>query len=177
MPRPPRSPLDGALDGAADLAQGERMQITPNSLRRSLVVAAPAALLVLPALALAAAPRPGLYSGKTAQHRKVGVRGRLINADGHGFSASIADATLDDGSSVKGAFTFMDVRIGRHDRFDARGKDSQKFGNGTASQRVHVTGRFVSRKRVAGFWTAKAKIDDGQARSCSVRHVRWSARR
>ena len=152
------------------------MQITPNSLRRSLVVAAPAALLVLPALALAAAPRPGLYSGKTAQHRKVSVRvnDRATRIERFKIAYKLA---CDDGSSVKGAFTFMDVRIGRHDRFDARGKDAQKFGNGTASQRVRVTGRFVSRKRVAGFWTAKAKIDDGQARSCSVRHVRWSARR
>ena len=134
------------------------MQITPNSLRRSLVVAAPTALLVLPALALAAAPRPGLYSGKTAQHRKVSVRvnDRATRIERFKIAYKLA---CDDGSSVKGAFTFMDVRIG------------------TASQRVRVTGRFVSRKRVAGYWTAKAKIDDGQARSCSVRHVRWSARR
>jgi hypothetical protein len=152
------------------------MQTTLKTLRRPLAIAAPAALLVLPALALAAAPRPGGYSGKTAQHRKVSVRVNDSATRIERFKIAYRLA-CSDGSHVNGKFTFTDVRIGRSDRFDARGKDTQKFGNGTATQRVRAIGRFVSRKRVAGFWTAKAKLDDGAKRSCSVRHVRWSARR
>jgi hypothetical protein len=146
-----------------------------RAVRRALVVALLAGMVAVPALTEAASPRPGGYVGKTGQGRRVALlvdsgATRVIR-----FRISYK-TTCGGGETVAARFSYTNVRI-RGGRFSGRASDTSEIKGGTATSRVRLRGRFVSRSRATGTWTAKLTLHERKTRHCSVTGLRWSARR
>ena len=153
------------------------MQMKTRSLRKLLLAAALAGLLAVPVTALAAAPRPGVYRGHTAQDRSVSLR---VDSSARRISAFRIRwlGRCDGGDRVSARFVYRQLRV-RHSRFSDSGLSVTRQRDRVVTHRVSVSGRWTSSRRVIGRWRARITVEReaGPTTNCTIRGLRWSARR
>jgi hypothetical protein len=132
-------------------------------------------MLALVLAAAAAAATPGRYVGKTAQGRPVSLR---VNSSATRVRTfRIVYRFRCGGRRIRATFIFRNARI-RRNRFRGAGSTRQRLDGGTLlAQRIRLAGRFSSSRRVAGRWTARVTVGPEKPAECSVRRLRWVARR
>ena len=154
------------------------MHSRPRPIRRSALTILVGALLALPALALAADPRPGRYVGENAQGGGVSVTVNRAANRVRKFRIRYRTA-CDNGETLRVIFDYRNLRIRRSDHFSGVGESVRRREDGTTiTHLVRVRGHFVSRHKVVGRWTGRVETDRGDTTvSCAVRRLPWSARR
>ena len=126
------------------------------------LIALIAALALVPAIALAATPKGGSWSGDTRQNKSISfkVDNGKVKKLKVGWKASCGGAKLDSQTTFGGKYAVTD------------GKFTAKSTNGT------VKGTFTSKRKAKGTLRFKQQVFTGFGyESCDSGKVRWTAKR
>ena len=154
-----------------------------------LAAGAVAALLACAALAAAAIPRAGKFSGTTSQLYPDGSAGTVSIKVTHGgrrlrsFDITWL-AACDSGFTTLSQGTHAEGTVTRGGKFGGRGSYFSDQGNlagtqYTATVTDHIEGRFVGKRRAKGTFKARAVLRDAAGQpvsTCTTPVIRWRAR-